>query len=364
MKHKSLIQTLVLGGFLLIVTTACWLHSPIDFSDSERRALAQFPPVTTDSLTDGSFMTDFEDYTLDQFPLRDAWRTIKAYAVSSLFGQTDNNDIYIENDVAVKMEYPMNTDSLDYACGKFQSIYDRYLKDSGCTVYSAIIPDKNAFLGKGSGHLTMDYEAFYQHMHSGMPYATPIDIAPLLDASDYYATDTHWRQERLIDVAEKLASAMGTTLPADYESHTLDKPFYGVYHGQAALPLPADTLYYLTNDNINGCTVFDHQNDKASAMYDMEKADGKDPYEIFLSGPISLITIDNPHPTSDKELVVFRDSFTSSIAPLLAQGYAKVTLIDIRYLPSATLHNYVDFDNQDVLFLYSTLVLNNSNTLK
>ncbi len=364
MKHKSIIQLAVLGGFLLIVSLGCWFHNPVAFSDSERRALAQLPSLSVESLTDGTFMTDFEDYTLDQFPLRDTWRTIKAFSVFSLFHQADNNDIYIEDDVAVKMEYPLNNQALDYACDKFQSIYDRYLSDSSCKIYSTVIPDKNAFLGDQSGHLTMDYDAFYRHMTSGMPYAQTIDIASLLEAGDYYATDTHWRQECITDVADKLTTAMGTGIPQKYRTSTLDKPFYGVYYGQAALPMPADTLQYLTNDIIDGCTVYDHQNNKAIGMYDMDKANGKDPYEMFLGGPLSLITIENPNATTDKELILFRDSFGSSIAPLLAQGYAKVTLIDIRYLPSSTLHNYVTFDDQDVLFLYSTLVLNNSNTLK
>ena len=96
----------------------------------------------------------------------------------------------------------------------------------------------------------------------------------------------------------------------------------------------------------------------------MDKAYGKDPYEMFLSGSLSLITIENPNATTDKELVIFRDSFGSSIAPLLVEGYAKVTLVDIRYVASDLVGRFVDFENQDVLFLYSTLVLNNSVTLK
>ena len=95
----------------------------------------------------------------------------------------------------------------------------------------------------------------------------------------------------------------------------------------------------------------------------MEKANGKDPYEMFLSGSISLLTIENPNATTDRELIVFRDSFGSSISPLLAEGYAKITLVDIRYLRTDMLARFIEFKNQDVLFLYSTLVLNNSETL-
>ena len=79
---------------------------------------------------------------------------------------------------------------------------------------------------------------------------------------------------------------------------------------------------------------------------------------------MSLLTIENPLAETDRELVIFRDSFGSSIAPLLVPGYAKVTLADIRYLPSSQIGKFITFTDQDVLFLYSAPVLNNSDTLK
>ena len=65
-----------------------------------------------------------------------------------------------------------------------------------------------------------------------------------------------------------------------------------------------------------------------------------------------------------KELVIFRDSFASSLAPLLLDGYKKITLIDLRYLDSDLLNEYISFSNQDILFLYNTTIINNSNVLK
>ena len=85
---------------------------------------------------------------------------------------------------------------------------------------------------------------------------------------------------------------------------------------------------------------------------------------MFLSGSKSLLTIENPNASTDKELIVFRDSFGSSIAPLFAEGYAKITLVDIRYISPNMLGRFIEFTNQDVLFLYSTSVLNNSITIK
>ena len=56
--------------------------------------------------------------------------------------------------------------------------------------------------------------------------------------------------------------------------------------------------------------------------------------------------------------------YGSSLAPLLASGYRTITLVDLRYLSSDQLDQYIDFEDQDVLFLYSTLLLNNSLSMR
>ena len=55
-------------------------------SESERRPLADFPEITGETVYGGRFMTEFDEYTLDQFPLRDGFRSIKAIAARYLFG--------------------------------------------------------------------------------------------------------------------------------------------------------------------------------------------------------------------------------------------------------------------------------------
>ena len=210
----------------------------------------------------------------------------------------------------------------------------------------------------------MDYEAFVSAVCEKMPYADYIDLTPALTLDCYYRTDIHWRQEMLTEAAALLAENMGVTLTAQYETKTLDTPFYGVYCGQSALPLAPDTLCYLENDILRGCTVYDYETDTELPVYDLAAAEGNDAYALFLSGSTSLLTLTNPHAKTGRELIVFRDSFASSLAPLLAEGYAKITLIDIRYIAPARLGKWVDFSGKDVLFLYSTPVLNSSETIK
>ena len=62
--------------------------------------------------------------------------------------------------------------------------------------------------------------------------------------------------------------------------------------------------------------------------------------------------------------IIFRDSFASSITPLLIEYYSKITVIDNRYIHSSFYLENVEYKDQDVLFLYSTLIANESFTLK
>ncbi len=343
---------------------AAWLLPSRDVSDTERRPLAQMPAFSAGALTDGSFMEDFESYSLDQFPLRESFRTLKAGFHYGVLRQKDNNGIYLSQGYAAQLEYPLHEESVHHALSVFRRICDQYLKDN--RVYLSVIPDKSYYLAYGTEYPVMDYGQLLQQMQAGLPDADYVNLVDLLMLGDYYRTDTHWRQERLLPAAQRLCQAMGAAAPReeDFTVQAAEQPFYGVYYGQAALPMAPDTLYTMESALLSQCTVYHYETGKNGAVYDRQKLEGKDLYEVFLSGPVSLLRIENPLAQTDRELILFRDSFGSAIAPLLVQGYKTVTLVDIRYVSSAMLPRFLEFTDQDVLFLYSTLVLNNSAMLR
>ena len=363
-KRKNLAVVCLTAAFLLGFLVWSLLKPDDTVSQSERRKLAQKPELTAASVLNGTFMTDFESYTLDQFPLRDGFRRLKAAVLLDMLREKDNNGIYLADGYAAKLEYPLDESSVLHAAERFRNIYETYLSGTDARIYEAVIPDKGAFLAAQNGYPSLDYSAFSALLQKNMPYAEAIDLMPVLSLNSYYRTDLHWRQEAIVPVASQLAEAMGVKLSEKYDTVTADTPFYGVYCGQSALPLAPESIHYLINDAIRDCTVYDYQNNRTGTVYDMERAMGKDPYEIFLSGSLSLITMENPYAQSGRELVLFRDSFGSSIAPLLLSGYSRITLVDIRYIQPDYLGQFIDFENCDVLFLYSSLVLNNSDTLK
>lgn len=367
MKLKLKSRLCVALAAVIIFGFAIWsiLKPDNAFSASERRALAQMPAINTAALLSGRFMNEFETYTLDQFPLRDTLRSIKALNTYYVLGQGDNNGIYIVNGSASKLDATLNAAGIERAAERFGYVYQNHLEPNGMNVYLSVIPDKNHFIAAQSGRPCIEHYELAAMLADQMDYAQSIDIVPTLDIGDYYNTDLHWRQERILDTAQALCAAMGVELGGEYTAQKAADDFYGVYYGQSALPLKADELYYMQSDALDALTVFDYESGDYISVYDMQAVTGRDPYEMFLYGSKSIITIENPQCTNGRALLMFRDSFSSSLAPLMAEGFEKITLVDIRYIHPAALGNIIDFSQySDALFIYGSSVINNSETLK
>jgi len=360
--HKFLVIGFVaiLFGFLL----AHLLLPDEEVSLTERRKLEQIPELSAKTVFEGTFFTDAEAYLLDQFPLRDAFRTSKALYAFHVMHRADNNGIYLHDGGVYKLEYPLNEQQVTYAAKLLESIAANMLTENN-RAYYAIIPDKNFGTAAVNGYPSIHYPRMFSLIREYLKTSTEIDLTDCLNASDYYRTDPHWRQEAIFPVAERIASAMGVSIDGEqaYERQTFGD-FYGAYYGQSALPVAPDKLVFLESAVTDACTVSSVETDAVTRVYTPEEYDGMDAYDVFLSGAAALLTIENPLAKTDRELIIFRDSFGSSLAPLLLSGYSRVTLVDLRYIASSQLERFITFGDQDVLFLYSTLILNSGGMLR
>jgi len=358
-KIKNIIITV---GFIVIIMGVFitnLIAKDKEISTTERRKLAQLPEISVSKIINGDTMKKWEDYVADQFIARDFFRTIKSVWSINVFKQKDNNDLFIKDEAIYKMEYPLSEKNIEKSAEKINSVYEKYLQNMN--VYYAIIPDKNYYL-ENDDHLKFNYEQAKNIMQNKLTKMNYIDIWKDLKLEDFYKTDLHWKQENLQRVANKIQNSLNleSTAEANYTIKDMGD-FYGTYYGQLGLNLPPDKLNVLTNETIENCTTYNYETKRNGKIYETTKS--ADKYDIYLSGATPLISIENPNATTNKELLLFRDSFGSSLAPLLVDNYSKITLIDLRYLSSQLLDNFIDFENQDVLFLYSTVVLN-QNVLK
>lgn len=362
-----------------------------DMIKAERRPAAKMPPIS--DIFSESFSGDFEEHFLDTFPLRNSFRTLDAAFRKNIMQQSDVNKIYEEKGHLSKIEYPMNEKQILHAANKIEEI-----AKSTENVYYSVIPDKNYFLHSAKNYPHIDYERLLSIMSQNIKSAKYIDIFDTLTIDNYYKTDTHWRQELILPAAKALLTQMNTpdaTLSPKvsnlytnelqatnsspisnlytnsdvaYGGYTPKeyKNFYGVYAVQSAFNIKPETLITLESEKITSATYESIEHEGTFPIYRSEKFEGNDSYDVFLGGAEALIKISRPLTEGEKEkkLVLFRDSFGSSIAPLFLENYTNITLVDLRYISSKLLPEYVDFENSDVLFLYNTQIINNGYLLK
>ena len=198
--------------------------------------LAQRPAFTAAGFLSGKFSDALDDFAADQFPLREQFRTLRSLVSYDVLGQRDVNGVYLSRGYAAKLDFPLNTTSVDRAAPRFRYVYDTYLSGTDTKVYLSVIPDKGYFMAPSSGRPSMDYDALVSRLRESTADMTYIDLFDLLTL------------ERLLPHRRPLAAgAAACRGPAYRRRHgdgrrrlyrevTLERPFYGVYSGYAALP--------------------------------------------------------------------------------------------------------------------------------
>lgn len=370
-KITSVITAILFSAVLLLGCVLTLTLPKKAVSESERRTLARLPAFTLQTVMDGTWFSEVSDYLTDHFALREELRTVNAAVRLSALQQPDVEGVFEENGFLFQPAWPLDEKAVTGNAQKLQSIVEK--RFPGKPVYFSVIPDKAEFAETNSPRLET---AEIVQLVSAQFDAQYIDITGTLELSDYYRTDTHWRQEKLEDTAAALVAGMGGTLPAsDFVWQTAEKPFCGVLWGRYAMPMDGEDLIYGTNEATENAVVRYTDHPDWNGVY-VKAEESLDDYDLFLGGAQSVIELTNENAATDKHLILFRDSFGSSLAPWLLTTYEKITIIDIRYAASEDLRaqealahldlsQYADLSSADaVLFLYSTSILNTGGILK
>ena len=253
----------------------------------------------------------------------------------------------------------LSQSSVESFAKKLNELKGKYLSGASSVWYS-VIPDKSNF-APDTVKARLDHNEMISKLTPLLSDWNYIEIGNLLSLDDYLLTDGHWRQERIVPVANAIASKLGYSVSKGEFAEKSKDGFsgdYGKYSGSS------EKITWLVSSYTSGSSCDNFQRPESTLVYDESLLNTSSPYDIFVGGPTPLVTITNPLVTTGKRLVIFRDSFGSSLAPLLLSGYSEITLVDIRYMVSDLLRQYVDCTGADVLFIYSARVVNNSSMLR
>lgn len=367
MKHR--IMTIVFCAILLIGFIGNVLTQDKEISFTERRPLDQMPVINKDFIFSKDTGEVLEEYLLDQFWERDGFRSLKVWFDTNVLHKTDVNGLYQIGDHLFKTDYPINHASVIKAAEKMMAIHTKYFGTANKVAFS-MIPDKAHYAPYKDKYLSLDYDTMQGILaeglkDSGMGY---VDLESTLELGDYYYTDLHWKQESLKETVEAIWKHFGIDAELNMGEFTVNDyaPFYGAYYGQIASGGEGDTLTWLVDEEIKNLIVKDFDEMKASKdiVYAEDKLGTVDSYELFFGGNSPLIFIKNPECTTGNRLILFRDSFGSAIAPLLAKEYSEVVLVDLRFMGYEFLGNFVDFKDADILFMWGQAIYNDSTMIR
>jgi hypothetical protein len=231
-------------------------------------------------------------------------------------------------------------------------------------IYLSIIPSKAQMLDS-SKYLLSDQNVIADYLKHNVNSAY-IDLMSLAGKDNenlFYVTDHHWTTDGAIKAYEIIITAMGYEPIDDYEFELVTDSYVGSYYGKAAVPsIKKDRIYFVHNAYLDNMTVRRYETldkyEDFDSIYFNDKIDSLDPYDAFIGGlgPITVIT--NNVIQSDEELIMFKDSYSHSLAPFLAQHFKKVTLFDLRYVRRELITSNFDMDGKTVLFIYNTTILN------
>ena len=94
-------------------------------------------------------------------------------------------------------------------------------------------------------------------------------------------------------------------------------------------PGEAITIYTNPADRLHG-GIQGHRK-KTDSLYNLDYAQQKDKYSLFLNNLHSLVEITNDTAQTDRELVLIKDSYANSMVPFLVRHFKKIYVFDTRY---------------------------------
>lgn len=328
---------LLLAGMVMLLAVLFIAMDKKEFSENENRYLAEFPSVSLEKIKSGEYMSGLESYLADHFPFRDFFMGVKTKAEMSA-GKKEINDIYIAEDGYLIEEYekPENTERI----GKILGSFAKEMEGQEVDVRLMLVPTAVCIYEEK----LPEYAPVRDQMETaeiiyGISGIKPVDCSKDLLAYKekgelYYKTDHHWTT--LGAYAGYTAYCREKELDAvsleEMTAQTAAEDFRGTVYSKAGdYGRGGDSITIYTNPADKLTVEYMDTGETRESLYNLEYAEEKDKYSLFLDNLHSLIEITNENADSDRELVLIKDSYANSMVPFLAHHYKKIYVFDTRY---------------------------------
>ncbi len=358
-KFHAFLTVGVICVILLAFTVADFLNEDRLYSEKEKRVLASKPKLSQESLLNGSFMEDYEEYVTDQFVARDKWIGIKTSVDLALQKQEINGVYLCEDDYLIEKheeaDYP--SELVEEKLALLEPLVERW------DAKVMLVPTAdNIMKHKLPKHAEyFDQAAFLEKVAARVGEEHYVDVYSMLlehrDEELYYRTDHHWNSRGAYYGYRAWEAAMG--YPAiNYKldsMETVSENFLGTLYSKVNISVKPDTItYFPSTDRLPKSITYD-MTTRSNTYYETKYLDTMNQYGFFLDDNHAFVEIDTGI-SNGKTLFLIKDSYANCMIPLLAVQYDKIYVVDLRYM-NGKLFPFMESlepeNGMDVLVLYN-----------
>ncbi len=331
------------------------------FSEKEKRSLAEFPELNTETLLNGNFQNNLDTYLSDHFPAREFFVGLNA-DYNLLSGRNGENGIFLGSDGYL---FPSPTQQTEDFL-KNAGFIKEYADESDIPVYMTLIPssgfinnDKLPVLHKEYHDQDMINE--FKNVVADSVIFTDVTETFRQKSADqlYYKTDHHWTSKGAYECYRLLSETMGYSpvTESSFDKVTV-KDFYGTSYSKGA-------LWFVTPDEIELWSNREQPQDSVTveikdgsdakqnnSYFFRDQLENMDKYPVFLDGNHSFVRVTNTNAPEGK-LIVVKDSYGHCIVPFLSQNYREIVMVDLRYYKKPVSQLAEEEAADAVLILYS-----------
>lgn len=365
-EKKARRQVLILAS--CFVAFGLWFVISPDqrFFAYENRYLQSRPTFTWDTFISGKFTTSFETYVSDQFPAREFWLQVKGVS-ERLLGKAENNGVFFGQDHFLFEHLNINDTQWHTNVSHLANFSDWTRSQLDTQLHVMLVPTSGLLYPERLPSFSLsdfNQQATYlDALTTQLPTANVIDLLSVLtdvrDDAIYFTTDHHWTQLGAYYSYTNLIEQLGqTALPLNHWNWVdVSDTFYGSYYAKASVPTyQPDTIS--AAHSASELTFTNLDTNTTEPLYSSAYLERNDQYGYFLNGTPSFGRIDNPNALTDETIIIIKDSYSHVIAPLLAEHFASVTILDTRFYNRSIKTYLQDQAFTHILFLAGTTTFN------
>ena len=357
-KKSDILTCVLFCGFLATALVLFLVLPRQDFSEKEKRYLAEAPKLTWQELASGAFGEEVETYLADHVPGRDFFVGLSAY-YDLLSNRQVTKEVYRAEGGRL-VEPPIRWNPA--AVQTNMDAINRFAEAAGRPVDLMLVPSAGFCLEDTIEGLADPYTDSQMirdiYAMAGEKVDTVDLIAAFTEVQDpealFYRTDHHWTSLGAYAAYQTYMEL----LDRDYltrDAFTVESfdGFYGSTYSRSGLWLTKGESVELWNAGGSFRVTNGESETVSNDLFYRQRLEELDKYTVYLDGNHSLVRIENTEAQGKGKLLVIRDSYANCLGTFLAHSYESVVLVDLRYYKNPVSELLAAEEFTDVLICYS-----------